>query len=219
MRSWVVWWSGTLLLACQTLPSALPLADTGGNVPSAVRADRDGHRRADASDEGAAGAGVMDEIVVKADDPKPAETLPDAGTPAVLPTAPSSTDAVVRWPGEYVGSDRLVRKFDEGPEDVQLDDKARTRVEQPNPTALVISIINSSNGDVICALRASVSGNRATVEAGQTCFGEEDSGARISKGNATLDGDRLVVEFEGSIEESDEDIAEHDSYHFDGTRR
>jgi hypothetical protein len=209
------WLAFVLLFACQTLPTAVPLADTGGSLVAA-RPDRD--RRADASQVGAAGAGPMQEVVVKADAPKAAETTLDAGTPAALPSAPVS-EATARWSGEYVGSDRLVRKFEDGPDDVQLDDKARTRVEQPTPSSLVISIINSATGEVICPLRANVSGNRATLETGQTCFGEDDSGARISEGHAVLDGDRLVLEFEGSIEETDENPGERDSYRFDGTRR
>jgi len=218
MRVRAAWLSAALLLACQTLPSAVPLADTGGSLPRSARTDRDRERRTASNDDGASGAGTTDEIVVKADEPKPVEGAADAGTPAALPSSPAS-DAGPQWPGEYVGSDRLVRKFEDGPEDVQLDDKARTRVEQPSPSSVLISIINSSNGDVICALRASVSGNRATLEAGQSCFGADEAAARISEGHATLDGDRLVVEFEGSVEESDEDLAERDSYHFDGTRR
>jgi len=216
MRARTLWLSGGLLFACQTLPSAVPLADTGGSMPSGVRADRD--RRAAADDDADSGAGPVDEVVVKAETPKPVEALPDAGTEAPLPNAPTS-EAGLKWPGEFVGSDRLVRKFEDGPDDVQLDDKARTRVEQPSSSSLVISIVNSASGDVICALRASVSGNRATLDAGQTCFGAEGAGARISEGHATIDGDRLVLDFESSIEESDEEPGEHDSYHFDGTRR
>jgi hypothetical protein len=216
MRRRAVWLSGVVLFACQALPSAVPLADTGGTLASAARTDRD--RRGDAKDVGDAGAGPAQEVVVKADTPKAAETAAAAGTPSALPSLPAAEPAL-KWPGEYVGSDRLVRKFEDGPDDVQLDDKARTRVEQPSSSSLVISIINSASGDVICPLRASVSGNRATLEAGQTCFGEEDSGARISEGHATLDGDRLVLEFEGSIEKTDDAPGERDSYRFDGRRR
>jgi hypothetical protein len=216
MRMRAVWLSGVVLFACQALPSAVPLADTGGTLASAARTDRD--RRGDAKDVGAAGAGLAQEVVVQAETPKAAETAAAAGTPSALPSLPAA-DPAPKWPGEYVGSDRLVRKFEDGPDDVQLDDKARTRVEQPSSGSLVISIINSASGDVICPLRASVSGNRATLEAGQTCFGEEDSGARISEGHATLEGDRLVLEFEGSIEETDDAPGERDSYRFDGRRR
>jgi hypothetical protein len=215
MRRRAAWLPFVLLFACRTLPSAVPLADTGGSL-AAARPDRD--RRAEVGDLGAAGAEPVQEVVVKAEAAKAADTTVDAGTPAALPSAPAS-EASPRWPGEYVGSDRLVRKFEDGPDDVQLDDKARTRVEQPTPSSLVISIINSATGEVICPLRASVSGNSATLETGQTCFGEEDSGARISEGHAKLEGDRLVLEFEGSIEETDENPGERDSYRFDGTRR
>jgi hypothetical protein len=216
MRRRAVWFTGVLLFACQTLPSAVPLADTGGTLANAARTDRD--RRADTSDLAAAGAASVQEVVVKADAPKAAETAAAAGTSSALPSVPAA-DAAPKWAGEYVGSDRLLRKFEDGPDDVQLDDKARTRVEESSTSSLVISIINSASGDVICPLRASVSGNRATLEAGQTCFGEEDSGARISQGHATLDGDRLVLEFEASIEETDDAPGERDSYRFDGTRR
>jgi hypothetical protein len=209
------WVAVLAAFACQTLPSAVPLADTGGSSARVAGADRD--RRADTADVGAGGEGPTQEIVVKAEEPKPAASSGVAGTDA-LPSVPA-TDVAALWPGEYVGSDRLVRRFDDGPDDVQLDDKARTRVEQPNPGSVTISIVNSASGDVICALRASVSGNRATLAPGQTCFGDDDSGARISEGHATLDGDRLVVEFEGSIEESDESPGERDSYHFEGIRR
>jgi hypothetical protein len=216
MRRRAAWLPFVLLFACQTLPSAVPLADTGGSMAAVPRPAQS--LRADMSDVGAAGAGAIQEVVVTADAPKAVDTAADAGTPAALPSA-SVPETTAKWSGEYVGSDRLVRKFEDGPDDVQLDDKARTRVEQPTPSSLVISIINSATGDVICPLRASVSGNRATLETGQTCFGEDDSGARISEGHATLEGDRLVLEFEGSIEETDENPGERDSYRFDGTRR
>lgn len=215
MRAAVTSVAGLVLLACQVLPSAVPLADTGGSSASVAGTGSD--RRADAADVGSGGEAPTQEVVVQAEEPKPAASSADAGPSDALPSAPAADEAP-SWPGEYVGSDRLVRKFDEGPDDVQLDDKARTRVEQPNSSAVTISIINSASGDVICALRASVSGNRATLEPGQTCFGEEDYGALISAGHATLDGDRLVVEFEASVEES-ESPGERDSYHFDGTRR
>lgn len=210
--------------ACRALPSATPLEDSGSSERAVASRDR---RGAVARSEAGA-AGVTDEIAVTAD----ASAAPpgtgsahgsstsDAGTTDAGSAVPSAdATAAVKWPGEYVGNDRFVRRFDGGEEDVQLDDKARTRVEEPSPSALVISIINSATGDVLCALKASASGNQATLATGQLCFGDEDGGVELTGGRATLQGDRLVLDFEGRVVIEDGETSVEGSYHFEGLRK
>lgn len=109
---------------------------------------------------------------------------------------------------------------------VEVDERAHTRVEAAGPAAIVISIVNSATGDVICPLHATTAGNRATIRARETCFGSPEQAAIVTDGRATLEGDRLVLDFRGHLdsrgedeEEDDEGGPEEGTYHFEGRRR
>ncbi len=215
-----------LVVACRTLPSSVPLSNSGG-VLEDTGTDRDRQPPSAL----AAGTAVTEPKPAAPPPPRaasaPAEAPVDAGAPAPSATAGDAGTAAVAWAGEYYGSDRLTRHFEGEPDDVELDDKAHTRVEQTAPNALVVSVVNSASGEVICALHATPLGATATLDAGQSCFGDEGSTATVTEGRVTLTGDRLVLDFKGTVEAStgdddgtdDDTIEFHLDYHFDGRRR
>jgi hypothetical protein len=153
----------------------------------------------------------------------------DGGVATDAATPPADGGPEPTWPGEYYGRDRFAWRGADGREMVEVDERAHTRVEADGPAAIVISIVNSASGDVICPLRATTAGNRATIRPRETCFGTGDQAAVVTDGRATLDGDRLVVDFRGQIEpsmragddedEDEEDGNEEGTYHFEGRRR
>jgi hypothetical protein len=226
-RACVAFFSGLVLVgACRALPSAVPLSNTGG-VLEDTGTDRDRQPQAPL----ALGAGSLDSKPAPPPPsraaPAPVEALPDAGAPAPPVAAGDGGVVAAAWAGDYFGNDRLTRHFEGEPDDVELDDKAHTRVEMPGPNTLLISIVNSASGDVICALRATAQGATATLDPSQECFGDENSTAAVADGRVTLAGDRLVLDFNGTVvastgddDDTDDDTIEfHLEYHFDGRRR
>jgi hypothetical protein len=211
-------------IACHELPSGVPLANAGG-VLDDTGTERD--RRPQAMfDSAAVQKEAKPSMASPVHGPPPvvAERPLDAGAPdAAVAAGDAGTTAVV-WAGDYLGSDRLVRHFDGESDDVELDDKAHTRVEQSGSGTLVISIINSASSDVICTLRATAQGTTAALEPGQSCFGDEGSTATVTDGHLTLTADRLVLDLDGKVVENDEDddgdtLEFRLEYHFDGRRR
>ncbi|HWP06695.1 MAG TPA: hypothetical protein VNN72_13170 [Polyangiaceae bacterium] len=213
-----------VLAACQALPSSVPLANTGG-VLTDDGTTRD--RRASDALPGTPSVvlpSVGPNVAARSSAaPSSKEPPPDAGTSAPPASAADGGPIAVAWAGDYYGSDKLVRHFEGDSDDVELDDKAHTRVEVPSPGTLLISIVNSATGDTICALKATANGGEATVNDGQSCFSEEGATASLSNGRASLTGDKLVLDFTGKVEaEADEDgdtIEFGLEYHFDGRRR
>jgi len=215
--------TAALLVACHGLPSSVPLSNTGAAL------DDDGtvrDRRPRSAVAAATAAALLPTSAPSsATHPPPAhsESTPDAGAPLVPASAADGGVVASAWQGEYYGSDKLVRHFEGDNDDVELDDKAHTRVEEPSPGALVISIVNSATGDTICALKATAHGNDANVDAGQSCFSEEGATASVTSGHASVAGDRLALDFSGKIvTEPDEDGDSVEfglEYHFDGKRR
>jgi hypothetical protein len=213
----------TLVVAgCQRLPSLAPLSDSGGSTlePSA-RIDRRASGARAEPDPSEDEASAAEEFVVTA---SPAADLPavDAGVATGAAMGAADAGPEPAWPGEYYGSDRFAWRGPDGREMVEVDDRAHTRVESAGGKAIVISIVNSASGDVICPLRATTGGDRATVRAGETCFGSPDQPAIVSDGRATLEGDRLVLDFRGRLDSSgddDEDEGGEGTYHFEGRRR
>jgi len=211
-------------VACRALPSAVPLSNTGG-VLADTGTDRDRRPREAAETTVALGESKPARVISgRALGPSPAESPPDAGAPDASVTS-GDAGTTAGWSGEYYGSDKLVRHFDGEADDVELDDKAHTRVEEPSPGALVISIVNSATSDVICSLRATAHGTEASVEPGQSCFGDDGSTATVTDGRASINGDRLVLDFGGKVVENDDDDDDGTpgefrlDYHFDGRRR
>ncbi len=216
-------WLGLVVAfaGCAGLPSSVPLADSGG-VLDDTGTDRDRHSSPGLSDPLA----LASERASLPAPPKPAATAPvevaaDAGAPASV--SADGAPVTAHWAGEYYGSDKLVRHFEGDPDDIELDDKAHTRIEEDKPGALVLSIVNSATGETICALRATAHGNEASFDPGQACFGDEGANARLSDGHATLNADRLTLDFKGDVsEEADDDgdtLEFHLEYSFDGSRR
>jgi hypothetical protein len=214
-----------LLVACRALPSEVPLSNAGG-VLEDNGTDRD--RRPQSA--GTAATQLADSkpapLATSHAPPLPTVDAPLDGGALASAVASSDTGAAVVWAGEYYGSDRLVRHFDGEADDVELDDKAHTRVEQTSTAALVISIVNSATGETICALHATVQGTTAALDAGQPCFGDDGSNATVTDGNARASGDRLTLDFDGKVVENggdgdddDDTIEFHLDYHFDGRRR
>ena len=142
--------------------------------------------------------------------------LPEAGAPPA-----DAGDAGGAWAGEYFGSDRHRIRLSGQPERVELDDKAHTRVEQPSPDRVLISLVSSSDGTVICTVKARVTGNRAELEAGESCAPLDLRPPLALEGKAKLDGDELELDLEGhgQFPIGDESIAVDVEYHFEGKRR
>jgi hypothetical protein len=206
--------------ACRALPSATPLADTG---------------EARAFDEGALGRNRVARQggAVESDDEgsfdsdetiEIAAAVVDAGDAGAVEAGATEGDAGNvggRWAGEYFGSDRHVLRTSGGPDKVEVDDKAHTRVAEPSPGVAVVSLVSSSDGQVICALRTKVTGDRAELEPGASCPGLFLTPPLAVEGSARLEGDALEVDLEGhGVFPAGSDTVEMDvEYHFDGKRR
>jgi hypothetical protein len=213
-----------VVAGCQRLPSLVPLSDSGGTeLDPSARVDRRASGTGVSVEEADADEDDADEFAVTVQASQGELATPDGGT--VTDAAVPAGDAGVApsWPGEYYGSDRFAWRGADGREMVEVDDRARTRVETDGPTAVVITIVNSATGDVICPLHATTAGNRATIRPRETCFGSAEQPAIITDGHATLEGDRLVLDFRGHLDSSggddDDGGPEQGSYHFEGRRR
>jgi len=219
-----------LVGGCRALPSAVPLADS---APPDIDDWVPSRRALTVSGDGDSGDGEGDDADTDADEITITASASDrdAADTAEKPSDTASTDAgdagagETAWPGEYFGSDRFVWRGSDGREVVEVDDRAHTRVERGGPSALVITIVNSLTGEVICALDATASGKEARVREGESCFGAPGREAIVTDGLATLEGDRLVLDFKGRIEadrdddDDEEGGDEQGAYHFDGRRR
>jgi hypothetical protein len=209
-----------LLGACRALPSAIPLADTGE-----ARAFEEGAlgRNRVSSGKGARAEG--DEGLLDADDTVTVIAGPvdagDAGLPEAGTAAADAGGTGGAWAGEYYGSDRHATRATDVPDKVELDDKAHTRVEQPSADRVVISLVSSGDGSVICTLKARVADTRAELEKGESCPGLFLMPPLEVEGSAKLDGDRLELDLEGHGEfPADDRSLEMDvEYHFEGKRR
>jgi hypothetical protein len=213
-------WVALLCAACATLPSAVPLADSSAGVLS-VGPTRDRRPRSDAGEATVSVETRDSEPEVEAD-AEPEEEVTEEVTVVASTDAGTGCDGgAASWPGEYYGTDRLTTTFEEMPPHTMTDDKARTRVELGRGDRIVISIVDSSKGDVMCALNATVDGDTATLELGQTCFGQGDSAPDIMSGRARIECDRLTLDLTAATEiELEDDVhAGEMNYHFEGKRR
>jgi hypothetical protein len=211
-----------LLAACQALPSGVPLANTGGVLDDDGTArDRQARAPAPAADAVLPSAGPS--VALRSGSSTGTEAPPAPSGSAMPASAADAGASTAVWAGDYYGSDKLVRHFEGDADDVELDDKAHTRVEEPSTSALLISIVNSATGDTICALKATVHGTEASVNEGQSCFGEQGATTSLVGGRAAIQAERLTLDFSGKVvSEADEDgdtIEFELEYHFDGKRR
>lgn len=213
---------GLVAVACAALPSTVPLADSSGGILPAS-AGRDRRPRSDA---GSAWVGVedVDDADDEASEQKPSDTPAKETTVIVAVDAGAGCNedgGAATWPGEYYGSDRMTTVFEGLPPNTMTDDKAHTRVEQGRGDRIVISVVDSSKGDVMCALNATVNGASATLELGQTCFGQGDSAPDIISGSARIECDKLTFDLSAATEiEIEDDVhAGEIDYHFEGSRK
>jgi hypothetical protein len=207
-----------LALACRAVPSAIPLADIGeGREVEDGALSRNRVAPADrkfGSDESESFDLDADETIAVV--AGVAGDAGDAGAPEGG-VATSDAGAGLPWAGEYFGKDRHETRIAGRTEDVELDDKAHTRVEQSTPDVALISLVSSAGGEVICSMKNRVTGDRAELEPGESCPPLRLLPPLTLKGSAKLDGDRLVVDLEGhgTFPAGDVDVA----YHFEGQRR
>lgn len=147
------------------------------------------------------------------------EEAGDAPEPAA-----SKSDKPASFPGLYAGSDVATFRLPGLPEREQLDDKAKIRIEKASGDNVRIVLVNSEDGSDLCTLLARVDGNAALIEKPQPCFGSDGEGAmqaQLRSGRATLDGDALTMDAEGSLNVTlgDQDLEGELSYSFQGTRQ
>jgi hypothetical protein len=209
--------------ACRALPSAIPLADTG--EARAFDEGALGRNRVSLSERQGVVDDTDDESSFHADETvEIAASIVDAGDAGAVEAGAPASDAGKadgRWAGEYFGSDRHVLRASGEPDKIELDDKARTRVEEPSPGVAVVSLVSSSDGQVICALRTKVTGNRAELEPGASCPGLFLMPPLAVEGSAKLEGDTLEVDLEGHGEfpAGSNTVEMEVEYHFNGKRR
>jgi hypothetical protein len=94
-------------------------------------------------------------------------------------------------------------------------------VEEPAPEVVLISLVSSSDGKVICGVKARVTGNQAKLEPGESCAPLDLRPPLALEGNAKLAGDELTLDLEahGEFPAGDDSIAIDVEYHFEGKRR
>jgi len=208
----------SLAFACGALPSAIPLADVGKGrefEDGALSRNRVApERKSRIIDSDSSDFDADETIAVVAAD------AGDAGDAGALDAGVATSDAGeagLRWAGEYFGNDRHATRISGKTEDLELDDKAHTRVEEPTPGVALISLVSSASGEVICSMKNRVTGNRAELEPGESCPPLRLLSPLTLEGSDKLDGDTLVVELEGrgSFPAGDVEV----EYRFEGKRR
>lgn len=154
---------------------------------------------------------------------------PDAAG-ATSTTAPSARPNVpdegrVRlddWVGLYRGSDTTVFKTT-GQSERRFDDpKAKVRVEQAGKARLDFVLVDSSNDQDMCRLSASVGGETALIEPGQSCFleTEDEMTAKSRPGKAVRKDRQLSLDLvlDTLMPSEEAPVAGSIEYHFDGKR-
>ncbi len=220
-----------LAAACRPVPSSVPLGDSGRHDYAGLADLVDRRPREDTADLDLDDA---DEIEVTASAPRASAS--SGSLPPVTPGASHAPTDDATWPGEYYGSDRFTWQGFDGRESVEVDDKAHTRVESSSDGEIVITIVNSQTGESICALHATTTGSEATIREDETCFGSAELAATVTEGHASVNGDRLTLDFKAHLDQGldldgDDDEGDDDdddtvttsraagSYHFDGQRQ
>jgi len=209
--------------ACRALPSAIPLADTG--EARAFDEGALGRNRVSLSERLGRGSESDDDSSFDADETvEIVASVPDAGDAGAVDAGVLASDSDAgggRWAGEYFGSDRHVLRASGESDKIEVDDKAHTRVDEPSPGVAVVSLVSSSDGQVICALRTKVTGNRAELEAGAACPALFLMPPLAVEGSVELEGDTLEIDLEGHGEfpAGSDTIEMGVEYHFEGKRR
>jgi len=108
------------------------------------------------------------------------------------------------------------------PDEQQLDDKAKIRIDQDSESDVSITLVSSADGSDICELAAHVQGNAAVLEPSQPCFTSEGEGGtqgELTQGRAVLDGNELKMEAEGTLSVPDQQVDVELRYTFKGKRQ
>lgn len=235
---WAVVFLGQLLFGCgRDLPSAVPLGEGAFASPGLDPLGADAGPRASDRDRTASAASetakapappaAPPEATTDAENEEDPDTTaregaeasaaPDGG--AVEAGAPGSVLAAA-FVGEWQGSDRVIYRFEDLPERVMDDDKARIVVAQRGQAEIELELIDTSDGSTICALGAPIRGDRAVIEAGQSCFSAGPMQATVQSGSARLKGEALLVELVMEVELSADEVLEGEiEYRFEGARK
>jgi hypothetical protein len=136
---------------------------------------------------------------------------------------PKEGEEAPDFAGLYAGTDVAIYRRPGFPDQEQLDDKAKIRIEKDSDSAVRIALVNSDDGSDLCELKAQVQGNAAVLAANQPCFSSEGEGGikgEITSGRAVLDGDELTLDAEGTLTETiaDQEVEGELSYSFTGQR-
>jgi hypothetical protein len=171
--------------------------------------------RVAASDSGDAGQAESHET--------PPAPKPEPATPK--PEASETHVKVATLAGSYGGEDVATYHLEGVPDRTERDPNAKITVKVAGEHELDFVLIDSSNGNDICTLRATVSDASAAVTSGQGCFEQSGEGvsasATVTQGTGTFDGTRLVLQLSLDFEMQlgDRATAGTLEYRFEGTRR
>jgi hypothetical protein len=155
-------------------------------------------------------------------EPTDAGTAPDAQPPSTDAASKAATTSLEAWFGLYRGRDTTVFVMPEQSDRRFDDSKAKIRVESTARNQLTFALIDSSNEKDICKLMASVEGDTATINAGQSCFldPDEDMSVKSRPGKATHQARHLTFDLVLDTVMTTEfgDARGSIEYHFDGDR-
>lgn len=135
-----------------------------------------------------------------------------------------SAPSAKSFDGQYRGEDQAVYRIRGMPERTERDPNARTTARATSDKTVDFVLVDSSNGKDICTLSSTLKDGTAALTPGQRCFeqsGENVSiGAVVTRGVATLDGNRLRLQVQLDVEMhlGDTEATGTLEYRFDGTR-
>ena len=151
-----------------------------------------------------------------------AQASGDAGVAQLGSADGGITPHTNEWLGLWRGKDTTTFQIPSFPPEPMADDHARIRVESVDEHNVKLVLIDSSNDRDLCTLGAHVESNRATIDPGQPCFGNEDESTSlfisVKTGAASLKDTRLVVDMALDAEIQSDQFQSTGSveYHFDG---
>ncbi len=155
----------------------------------------------------------------------PKSPAPAADKPKTEAPANQAKVTTAAFVGDYSGEDVAVYRIESLPDRTEKDPKAKMKVTSSSDTALAFELVDSSNGNEICTLTATLGDAGVTVAKGQKCFEQnaEDASASatVQSGTASLEKERLLFDLDMSfvMEVAGRTLGGSLSYHFDGTRK
>lgn len=220
------------LIACAPTPSATPLG--WGPLSPGMQLEAPHHATASAKQDAhpaRAESEPSTRTTAKAEaDETPAPEAPKPPAPAAdTPKAEAPTSkaklTTAAFVGDYSGEDVAVYRLEGLPDRTEKDPKAKMTVTSSSDTALAFELVDSSNGNEICTLTATLGDAGVTIAKGQKCFEQsaEDAStsATVQSGTASLEKERLLFDLDMSfvMEVAGRKLDGSLSYHFDGTRK